>query len=288
MHANMKFYVVSVGGIFISLGIGMLVEFNLNYDQELSNQQAEIIKGLDSKFEILKSTNDTLEEELNKLNLSYDKAVEFINNNTDKLITGELESQNIGIITINNINSNYIQDSITNASGSIMFDINITSKVLDTKILEELSNNIDREIKTTKDMVSYLLESMNDSNFEYKLKQIEELGLIKINTLKDNLNEVDSIALMNGTLDESISKDIQDIEKTIVDALKNENKYLIGAKTVDSKSDTKIYSENGISTIDNINEGSGQLALVSLLKNKNTVGNFGTGEDAQSLIPFNN
>ena len=288
MHANMKFYVVSVGGIFISLGIGMLVGFNLNYDQELSNQQAEIIKGLDSKFEILKSTNDTLEEELNKLNLSYDKAVEFINNNTDKLITGELESQNIGIITINNINSNYIQDSITNASGSIMFDINITSKVLDTKILEELSNNIDREIKTTKDMVSYLLESMNDSNFEYKLKQIEELGLIKINTLKDNLNEVDSIALMNGTLDESISKDIQDIEKTIVDALKNENKYLIGAKTVDSKSDTKIYSENGISTIDNINEGSGQLALVSLLKNKNTVGNFGTGEDAQSLIPFNN
>ena len=64
MHINMKYYVVSIGAIFIALGIGMLVGFNLNYDQELSKQQATIIEDLDKKFENLKTKNDELETAL--------------------------------------------------------------------------------------------------------------------------------------------------------------------------------------------------------------------------------
>ena len=49
MHINMKYYIVSIGAIFISLGIGILVGYNLNYDQELSKQQASVISDLDNK-----------------------------------------------------------------------------------------------------------------------------------------------------------------------------------------------------------------------------------------------
>ena len=61
MHINMKYYIVSIGAIFISLGIGILVGYNLNYDQELSKQQASVISDLDNKFDALKVTNDNLE-----------------------------------------------------------------------------------------------------------------------------------------------------------------------------------------------------------------------------------
>ena len=30
MHINMKYYIVSIGAIFLALGIGILVGFNLN------------------------------------------------------------------------------------------------------------------------------------------------------------------------------------------------------------------------------------------------------------------
>ncbi|MEN2258220.1 copper transporter [Paraclostridium benzoelyticum] len=66
MHINMKYYIVTIGAIFIALGIGMLVGFNLNYDQELSKQQAAIIDDLDAKFEDIKTTNDELEGKLDK------------------------------------------------------------------------------------------------------------------------------------------------------------------------------------------------------------------------------
>lgn len=286
MHANMKFYVVSMGGIFISLGIGMLVGFNLNYDQELSNQQTEIIKDLDSKFEVLKDTNNSLKEDLNKLNLNYGKAVDFISNNASKLTAGELESQKIGIITINSTNANYIQDAITNANGNVLFNINITSKALDSKILEELSSKLEVEVKTTEDFVSYLIEALNKEDFESKLKQLEELGLINLNILEDKIINSDSVVLMNNTTDEQIIENTRNIEKALVEKLKNENKYLIGVKTINSSYNMELYSENSVSTIDNIDEGTGQLALVSLLKDRNIVGNFGSSEGSDSLIPY--
>ena len=71
MHINMKYYIVTIGAIFIALGIGMLVGFNLNYDQELSKQQASIINDLDDKFEEIKNTNNDLEKKLDTKDEEY-------------------------------------------------------------------------------------------------------------------------------------------------------------------------------------------------------------------------
>ena len=38
MNINMKYYIVTIASIFLALGIGIIVGFNLNYDQELSKQ----------------------------------------------------------------------------------------------------------------------------------------------------------------------------------------------------------------------------------------------------------
>ena len=100
MHINMKYYIVSIGAIFIALGIGMLVGFNLNYDQELSKQQDTIISDLDTKFENLKSKNDKLENDLDSITNSYDDSIEYINKNIDKLISNELLEKNIGLMSV--------------------------------------------------------------------------------------------------------------------------------------------------------------------------------------------
>ncbi|MBW4875467.1 MAG: copper transporter, partial [Paeniclostridium sp.] len=125
MHINMKYYIVTIGAIFIALGIGMLVGFNLNYDQELSKQQASIINDLDNKFEEIKNTNNDLEKKLDTKNEEYNKLVEYVNDNYVKLIKDELQDKNIGIITTTE-NYDYIQDvsnTITDANGSIAFNI---------------------------------------------------------------------------------------------------------------------------------------------------------------------
>ena len=34
MNINMKYYIVTIGSIFLALGIGIIVGFKLNYDKE--------------------------------------------------------------------------------------------------------------------------------------------------------------------------------------------------------------------------------------------------------------
>ena len=65
MNINMKYYIVTIGSIFLALGIGIIVGFNLNYDQELSKQQSEVLSQFEEKF-------DSLNEEKSDLNKQID------------------------------------------------------------------------------------------------------------------------------------------------------------------------------------------------------------------------
>ena len=57
MHINMKYYIVSIGAIFLALGIGILVGFNLNNNEEMNKQQAAIIEQLDEEFNSIQEEN---------------------------------------------------------------------------------------------------------------------------------------------------------------------------------------------------------------------------------------
>jgi len=288
MHINMKYYIVTIGAIFISLGIGMLVGFNLNYDQELSKQQTEIINDLDKKFENLKNTNNDLEEQLKSLNLSYDKTIDFINDNVDKLIPEELSNQNIGIISTNgSTDVNYAQEAIKKANGNVLFNINFTDKVTDENILNKLSQQIKLEIKDTEELITYVIEALKNDGAQEKLEPLQNLGLLDIRSINSDYMNVTSIVLSGDGKTKDFKNEFENLDKILIEKLKSEEKYIIGVETTDTKSSyIGLYSENKIATVDNINKGSGQLALILALKDGNVIGNFGIGDSAESLIPY--
>ena len=76
-------------------------------------------------------------------------------------------------------------------------------------------------------------------------------------------------------------------EKIILNKLKENNKYLVAANQSESDNTIlKLYSENNISTIDNINEGIGKVSLTNLLKNQNVVGHYGTSDVSTEIIAY--
>ena len=288
MHINMKYYIVTIGAIFISLGIGMLVGFNLNYDQELSKQQTEIINDLDEKFENLKNANNDLEGKLKSLNLSYDKTIDFINDNVDKLIPEELSNQNIGIISTNgSTDINYAQEAIKKANGNVLFNINFTDKVTDENLLNKLSQQTKSEIKNTEELIIYVLEALKNDGAQEKLQPLQDLGLLDIRSINSDYMKATSIVLSGDGKTKDFKSEFENLDKILIEKLKSEEKYIIGVETTDTKSSyIGLYSENKIATVDNINQGSGQLALILSLKDGNVIGNFGIGDGAESLIPY--
>ncbi|WP_286316504.1 copper transporter, partial [Romboutsia ilealis] len=182
MHINMKYYIVSIGAIFISLGIGILVGYNLNYDQELSKQQASVISDLDKKFDSLKVTNDNLEKSLADLSDDYDEAITFINDNINSLVGERLTDKNIGIISTNQENdyTQEIDDIITTANGKVAFDIILNNNIFNEKKIEEVADKLNIDIKSTKDIMIYIEQALSENNASERLKKLEDLDMIKI------------------------------------------------------------------------------------------------------------
>ena len=289
MHINMKYYIVSIGAIFIALGIGMLVGFNLNYDQEMSKQQANIISDLDKKFDNLKEKNDTLEQDLDKITEEYNKSIEFIDANFDKILVNELLDKNIGVISTNQ-SEDYtrdIEETIVKANGNIAFNIAIKNTIYDEKKLEEVSTKLGLEIKDANDIVTYILDSLNSTDAKVKLASLEELELIKVNDINNEYMSYDSVVLAGGSDSKTSKDDFEKIDKFLISKLKEEKKSVIGVqKSTTANSYIELYSNEKVSTVDNIEQKSGKLAMVILLKDSNILGNYGILDTAQSILPY--
>jgi len=289
MHINMKYYIVSIGAIFISLGIGILVGYNLNYDQELSKQQATVINDLDNKFNTLKETNDNLEKSLANLNEDYDKAIAFINDNVNSLVANRLTDKSIGIISTNQDNdyTKDIDNIITTANGNIAFDIVLKNNILNEKKIEELSTKLNLEFKTTKDIIVYIEQALSENNASEKLKQLESENIIKINSLNENYQAYDSVVIAGGNNGKTGKEQYNKLDKIVIETLKENEKYIVGVQQTSAKfSYVDLYSNDKITTIDNIDEGTGKLSLVIVLQDSTIEGKFGKLEGSDSIIPY--
>ncbi|MCC3867268.1 copper transporter [Terrisporobacter mayombei] len=290
MNINMKYYIVTIGAIFIALGVGILVGFNLNYDQALSKQQSEVLESFNTEFDELKEKNKNLQSEIESLNGDIETTREYIDKNINVLTKDVLTDKNTGII-LTNENNDYSEDVeklITNANGTASFNIVIKDNISDEEKLAALSKDLNKTFKSSQDVISYIVSSLGSAKGYDQLYALEDLGVIKINNIDEKkYQDYDSVVLFGELTGKDAKDKFNAKEKLILDKLKEENKYLVAVSQSDSNHEAlKLYSENNISTIDNINEGMGKISLTSLLKNQNTVGHYGNSDLAKELIAY--
>ncbi len=288
MHINMKYYVVSIGAIFISLGIGMLVGFNLNYDQELTKQQEEMIGELNLKFEDLRELNNKLEDDIVLINNEYENSISFINSNVDKIIEDKLLNKSIGIISTNQDNdfNQEIADTLSKSGANIAFDIVLLNNIFEEEKLKELSKNLSMEFKSSKDVINYIVECLKTSDAKSNLSKLQEFQIINIRSISDNY-DFESIVLAGGNNGKLKEKLFNNLDKNIIEKLRSENKHIVGVQRSDSKySYINLYFNEKVTSVDNIDEGIGKISMIMLLEDSNILGKFGRTEDSDNLIPY--
>ena len=289
MNINMKYYIVTIGSIFLALGIGIIVGFNLNYDQELSKQQSEVLSEFEDRFDSLNQEKADLNTQIEDLTKEQEKLTSYISQNYNLLITNALTDRNTGIIITNEKNdySEEIENLIKDADGHLAFNIVVRDTIEDEKKLKTLSNDIDKEIKTSQDCINYIMDCLNGVNAQKDLEKLQELELIEIKSLSDDYASYDSAILVGENEDENMQKTFEVKEKNIISKLKSEKKYLVAVQREASNSKfLKLCSDSKISTIDNIDSEIGKISLSMLIKDESIVGNYGTGENVTDLMPF--
>ena len=291
MNINMKYYIVTIGSIFLALGIGIIVGFNLNYDQELSKQQSEVLSEFEDRFDSLNQEKADLNTQIEDLTKEQEKLTSYISQNYNLLIADALTNKNTGIILTNEKNdySEELENTIKEANGNLAFNIVIKDTIEDSEKLKEAAEATGIEIKSSQDCINYIIDSLNGETAKSDLEKLAKLDLIEIKSLNKDYASYDSVVLVGENEDENMKNSFELKEKNIISKLKSEKKYLVAVQREESTSEfIKLCSDLNISTIDNIDSEVGKISLTMLVKDESKVGNYGIGENTTDLMPFSN
>ncbi|KDR94136.1 Copper transport outer membrane protein, MctB [Peptoclostridium litorale DSM 5388] len=285
MHINMKYYVVTISAIFIALGIGILIGFNLDGEMFFSEQQTQIIQKLEERLVEVKSQKEELEIAVQTFEKNREQLNNYVENSSSSIIENELEGKTIGMVyTTEDYFYPNVAEFIKKASGEVAFEL-----LLKDTLAEELDMNaFNQEMGTgfeSKDaLVEYILKTiMEDKNFEFA-NALSEKGYVKFTLYKEGgFDAVDSVVIAAGSMDENKAKmDLFDGNITRYFNQKNINAVEIEKKNVEF-SYVSYYKKSKTSTIDNVDSITGKISLVMALGGKN--GHFGEKETAEELMP---
>lgn len=288
MHINMKYYIVSIGAIFLALGIGILVGFNLNNNEEMNKQQAAIIEQLDEEFNSIQKENDTLSSDLKNTDKKYNALVEYVNENADALMSGSLSGKKVAVVSTYGRTENVdkLKEIVNHYDGSVSFELIFNKEITDKELIKQAAEKTGEKFKSTEDVVNYVFDIVKRGNAE-SLAPLEELKMIDLNSENEDIANFSSVVISASSESSDPAKQFNELDQFVVSKLKSENKYVVEAQATGAKTSyVEQYAKNKAATVDNIDEKTGVLSLVALIQDENLVGNFGRLDTASSLIPM--
>ena len=283
MHINMKYYIVTICAIFIALGLGLLLGFNLNSDGMLSKQQIQIINELEEKFKNIKAENQNLENKTLSLTKETENYSLYVENTYSSVIDNRLLGKTIGIIqTSEDYFFPNIKDFVYKAKGNIAFEILLKDSVNEIDI-QALNTEIGINLQDKNALVKYMCKLLyEDKNIDLINKLVQK-GIIEVKSLNLNYEKLDNIILEGGSLSNKNSSLVKD--KNVIEYFKSKNISIAGCERKDTQySYVPIYKKMKISTVDNVDSVIGQISLIMVLQGKE--GHFGVKDTSEKFMPF--
>ncbi|MBC2576487.1 copper transporter [Peptostreptococcus canis] len=284
MHINFKYFIVSIGSIFLALGVGILIGSNIGTNETIQKQNAAIVKDIDNRFNELKEKDDKLTSENEKLNINIEDLKKYIGKNEDVLVSGKLIGKKIAIISFNEDGANEeTEKTIVKFGGEVGFNININGSSVNDDNLKKINEKLQLNLSKKEEIVKLIEESIVSSNNDGRLTALQELGIIKINSMASQFENIDSIIVNNSA--NMKKKGEVDMEYLISDFMKSKKQTVIVQSSGSTIDVANKFGKLKLATISNINEEIGHISFALILNDSNITGNFGKIQEGYSLIP---
>lgn len=273
MFINMRYLVITLIAVFLALGIGILIGFQLDSQDIILQQQDDLIKSLENKFDQLTQTNQSLENQIKQLQSNIERDQAFMKNIFADYVQNKLSGLTVTIIETSE-SSLYpqLKYALETAGATINASIVVTDKILSTAE-EQQSPELELPIAAIiADAIAYgQTKSINT---------LQQQGFIEI---KGNFDTTcDFVIIVGGSNEETKKPEIVDVP--LIQELKKMSINVVGVESSDTGySYMDYYKKEQISTVDNVDTIIGQTSLVLIMTGQQ--GNYGIKASAGALIP---
>lgn len=271
---HLKYYIILLIGIFLALGLGILIGITLENNNVLENQQELIIRQIESEFKALRNEADMLKKSLaalEKQKAEADSTCEYL---FSKLIEDRLYGLNVSIINFgqDTISTDLIQ-TLKMAGATVECSITLQADLyarqdlntaLEAFFQEGQGGNVSRDFHSI--VADELVLSLIEGAFTPLSARLKEMHLIHAS---NNLEQSSDVIILssNGRDEQEGSLPVNSFNIVLTQAALNMGLPVVAVEP-SSVEDTAIseYEELGISTVRGVDTFYGKLALISILE----------------------
>jgi hypothetical protein len=271
---HLKYYIILLIGIFLALGLGILIGVTLENNNVLENQQELIIRQIESEFEALRNEADMLKKTLAALEeqkAQADSTCEYL---FSRLIEDRLHGLKVSIINLgqDDISPDLIQ-LLKLAGASVESSITVRT---DLYARQDLSAALEAFLQNGHDgmerndfhsiVAGELVSSLIEGAFTPLSVRLKEMHLIQASS---NLKQSSDVVILSGN---GKNKQAQSSQESNFDIVLIQTALDMGLPVVavdpSSVEESAIseYEELGVSTVRDIDTVYGKLALISILE----------------------
>ena len=283
MFINIKYFIVTIAAVFFSLGIGIMIGFNLNNSEIFTQQQIKLVDDMDKKLNELRVKNDEMNTQLVEKDKSIEIYNEFVNSYYEDLIKDRLVDKNLLIIqTTGDYFFSDISQWAAISGANIHTYLTINSNNFNSLTIAQYPDLFTEDSLDTEKLFNYIINLTSENN-SLKLAELEQLGILKIVSTSNNQEPFNQVVLLGGELEESKEK-VEKVDLALARSISSKNIPIVFAEESNANySSIEQFKNLKISTVDNVDQAIGRISLSVVLSGVD--GNYGIKDTASKLFP---
>ena len=283
MFINIKYFIVTIAAVFFSLGIGIMIGFNLNNSEIFTQQQIKLVDDMDKKLNELRVKNDEMNNQLVEKDKSIEIYNEFVNSYYEDLIKDRLVDKNLLILqTTDDYFFSDISQWAAISGANIHTYLSINSDNFNSLTIAQYPDLFTEDSLDTEKLFNYIINLISENN-SLKLAELEQLGILKIVSTSNNQEPFNQVVLLGGELEESKEK-VEKVDLALARSISSKNIPIVFAEESNANySSIEQFKNLKMSTVDNVDQAIGRISLSVVLSGVD--GNYGIKDTASKLFP---
>jgi soluble P-type ATPase len=281
-----RYHVLTIVGIFLALGIGLMLGTILT-PEWMMRQQIGLLHRLEVRYDKLSSEYGKLKQQTNMLNVESRNMYHEMDAIGMHYAINKLTGKHVVIVNAGNVNTDSLAAFLQAAGGIVDGILTVNEVEQQTQHVGDGTDmkSLDWQTPESSQLAVSIGRVLIEPNqYQSQLQALVQTRVIKAS--KQIKTKPDAVVLVSGIYNEGIKSGKNRIERFDLVLADQLHKALpvVEVECSDSKNDTTwMYRKLGISTINNIDHIAGQIACIDILNGMH--GHFGTGQAAEALLP---
>jgi hypothetical protein len=282
-----RYHLVTVISLFMALGIGLLLGGSLGQDV-ISKQQAQVFSKLEEKYAKVKEENARLEKQVEQADQRREAAESAMARIGSHYVEGRLQGKRILLVNLGNANVDPLLQILHAAAAEIQGTVSITDPAVFMPggksrewVQAFAADENGADAQKIARAAEALAEELCGRAEEHWLADMASRGFLQRSGTFSA--PPDAVVVIGGATRETEER-VRTFDLPLIQALCGKGMTVIGVERRDAPVSTmKKYGEQGISTVDSIDETAGGVALVDVINGAK--GHYGTKQTAEMLLP---